>query len=296
MLIAVAEALDSNQEFLENHLDRWGFESTFFTTGAAVLQRFQQEAAPRMLLVSWDIPGPSALEVCRRLREGQDSQAVHIIALVGRARCHEALDALREGLVDDCVLSPVDAYSLEARLAVARKSLALRGRLARTESELEAQALKDGLTGLWNRDACLSFLRRELAVSQRDGNSVGAVLLDLPALREVNQEHGFEVGNQVLCSISEKLRTAVRTTDWAGRFSGQQLLVVLPNCSELRAQSVAWRLRQLVREVFEKAAITESREILCGAIAAETGDGDLDRFVASLLADLTARALAEKAS
>ncbi|MCH9648276.1 MAG: diguanylate cyclase [Deltaproteobacteria bacterium] len=293
MLIAVAEALDSNQEFLESHLDRWGFESTFFSTGAAVLQRFQQESAPRILLVSWDIPGPAALEVCRRLRDGQENQAVHIIALVGRARCHEALEALREGLVDDCVLSPVDAYSLEARLAVARKSLALRGRLARTESELESQALKDGLTGLWNRDACLSFLRRELAVSQRDGNSVGAVILDLPALREVNQVHGFEVGNQVLCSISEKLRTAVRTTDWAGRFSGQQLLVVLPNCSELRAQSVAWRLRQLVREVFEKAAITESRKIHCGAIAAETGDGDLDRFVANLLADLTARSLAE---
>ncbi len=290
MHIAIAEALKSNQEFLEDHLQRWGHNVETFSRGAALLQRLQKAQAPRTLLLSWDLPAPSAGEVCRLLREPADGLPPHVCLLVGRSRFHEALEAVSEGLADDCLLLPLDAYPLEVCLVTARKNLALRGQLARTEAELGAQTLKDGLTGLWSRDASLTFLGRELAGSRREGTPVSAVLLDLKGLRDLYDLHGLEKGNAALKEVADRLRTAVRTTDWAGRFSRNRILVVLPNCGEARARSVAVRLSQVAQEGLATAAVVGCTQVHSGAAAAEKDEEDVHRFLAAVEVDLAVRA------
>ena len=289
MHIAIAEARKSNQEFLEDHLQRWGHEVETFSNGAELLQRFEGAQAPHIVLLSWDLPAPSAAEVCRRLRGGTHGLSTHLCLLVGRPRFHEALEAVDEGLAEDCLLLPLDAYPLEVSLATARKNLALRGRLALTAAELGVQTQKDGLTGLWSRDASLAFLGRELAGSRREGTPVSAVLLDLEGLRDLEDLHGFEQGNETLRILAERLRTAVRATDWVGRFARDQLLVVLPKCGEARARSVASRLSQVAQEGLATAAVVGCTGVRWGSAAAESGEGDVDRFIARVQADLAAR-------
>ena len=287
MQIAIAEAQKSNQEFLEDHLQRWGHDVESFANGAALLQRMGKPKAPRVLLMSWDLPAPSAKEVCRRLQETPPESPVHLCLLVGRSRFHEALEAVNEGLADDCLLLPLDAYPLEVAVVTARKGLALRGQLARTEAELGAQALKDGLTGLWSRDASLTFLGRELAGSRREGTPVSAILLDLEGLRDLYDLHGFELGNETLEIVADRLRTAVRATDWSGRFSRDQILVVLPNCGEARARSVAARLGQVAQEGLAKASVVGCTRVRWGVAAAQKGEEDVNRFLAQVSAQLS---------
>lgn len=283
MHIAIAEAQKSNQEFLEDHLQRWGHDVETVTNGAALLQRLGKPKPPRIILLSWDLPAPSAGEVCRRLREAASEVPIHLCLSVGRNRFHEALEAIGEGLADDALLLPLDAYALEVALVIARKSLALRGQLARTKAELGAQTLKDGLTGLWSRDASLTFLGRELAGSRREGTPVSAVLLDIEGLRDLYDLHGIELGNKSLGEVAGRLRTAVRATDWAGRFSRDQILVVLPNCGEARARSVAARLGQVVQEGLATAAVVGCTQVRWGVAAAEKGEEDVNRFLAQVL-------------
>jgi len=283
MLIAIAATEATDREFLEDHLHRWGFTSEALDTGVAALQRVQEPSPPRVVLVSWTLAGPSAEETCRRIRALEGGPRPHIVLLVARPDFHQALEVVAEGLADDFLLRPLDAYSLEARLTVARKALALRGRLALTEAELETQSLRDGLTGLWGRNACLSFLRRELAGSQRSGSPVGAVLLDLPGLEGVDRNQGFDAGAKVLQTVAERLRTAVRTTDWAGRFSERQFLVVLPSCGQARVSSVAARLAQVVQEGIVAAGTpTAFSEVRCSSSVAEPGQEDVDQFLAQV--------------
>ncbi len=292
MLIAIAEAQRSNREFLEDHLSRWGFESEAFEDAPSLWQRLQEPAPPRVVLLPWDLPGQSALEFCQRLEAEEDVPPVHVVALVERARFHAAFEAMAAGLLDDCVLLPLDAYTLEARLAVARKALALRGRLARTEAERATQAWKDGATGLWNRDACLTFLRREVAGSRRDESTVGAVLLELGGLPQMERVQGFEAGNNVLRAVAENLRTAVRATDWVGRFTEHQLLVILPQSSEGRADSVSHRLARVVRQTLVASLTTVPLDLRYTAAIAHPRD-DADRFLTLLQTNLAATAWPE---
>ncbi|MCB1036220.1 MAG: diguanylate cyclase [Acidobacteria bacterium] len=287
MQIAIGEAQKSNREFLEDHLQRWGHDAESFGSGAAILDRLKKAAPPRLLLLSWELPAPSAPELCRRIRELEGVPPTHVCLLVSRARFHEALKAVSEGLADDCLLLPLDAYPLEVLLVTARKKLALRGQLARTEAELGNQTLRDGLTGLWSRDASLSFLDRELAGSRREGTPVAAVLLDLTGLRDLYDRHGLELGNQTFAVVAERLRTAIRATDWAGRYSRHQILVVLPNCGEARARSVGSRLGQVIREGLAAASSADFTGVRYGALAAEKGEKDVHRFLSQVEADLT---------
>jgi|GEM_PF-5599108 len=294
MFIAIAEHGDASQDFLERYLKRWGFDTELLASGDALLARMAAPHPPQAVLLRWGLPGPPTREVCARLRSSTGETQTftphtHLIALVGRDRSDAVLEALRDGLVDDVLVLPLDAFSLEMRLAAARKSLALWRRLERTTQGLEAQAMKDGLTGLWNREASLAFLRRELVGSGRDGSPVGVALLAIRDLAAINRACGHQAGDQMLRSAADALHTSVRTTDWAGRFSGATVMLVLPGCSVTRTQSVAARLARGMAAHLEATPLAGYRGIAYGAVSASDGNEGVDQVMARVRADMAAR-------
>ena len=109
-------------------------------------------------------------------------------------------------------------------------------------------ASHDALTGLWNRDAILKMLRRELARSKRLRTPLGVVLADLDDFQQINGLIGQDQGDLVLQEVAWRLGSLVRPYDTLGRFDGDSFLALLPNCDALACRSVGDRLRQAVND------------------------------------------------
>jgi len=123
----------------------------------------------------------------------------------------------------------------------------------RDQEKLYQLANFDTLTGLANRSAILTRLRQELAHAKSKNASLAVMFLDLNNFKYINDIHGHETGDKVLCTIAERLQSAVRDyTDAIGRLAGDEFLIVLPNIKQRsKAEKVVTRIRQSLAPAIE---------------------------------------------
>ena len=131
----------------------------------------------------------------------------------------------------------------------------LRTRLASRKVELQdalatirALAQIDELTRLSNRRHVFELLKAEQARCLRSSEPLSVVLIDLDHFKAINDCHGHAVGDAVLCGFAQALREGLRETDGAGRWGGEEFLLVLPRMPASAAAALVDRLRGMVSE------------------------------------------------
>ena len=102
------------------------------------------------------------------------------------------------------------------------------------ELELKLQATTDPLTGLFNRRQYESLFQRELDRVRRHASALSLCVVDLDHFKKINDEHGHDVGDQVLKHVSRLFVDTLRNTDIVGRFGGEEFVLLLDN-SDLAA-------------------------------------------------------------
>jgi diguanylate cyclase (GGDEF)-like protein len=121
---------------------------------------------------------------------------------------------------------------LQETVTQTKAELTLAAKIAGDAQEaLKEQALKDGLTGLWNRKAIFAMLEREVCRAQRDKFPITLLMLDMDHFKNINDTHGHLTGDEVLREAAGRLIEVMRPYDFAGRYGGEEFLVVLPSCS-----------------------------------------------------------------
>jgi diguanylate cyclase (GGDEF)-like protein len=93
----------------------------------------------------------------------------------------------------------------------------------------------DPLTGLFNRRHFDAALKRELARARRKEVPVSLVLVDIDHFKRVNDEYGHAVGDAVLRTIAQQLRLGIREGDIACRYGGEEMVLLLPECTAIDA-------------------------------------------------------------
>ncbi len=155
------------------------------------------------------------------------------------------------------------ASSLASHAAIALEN-------ARLHRIVEQQALVDGLTGIANRRQCEDALTAEIARAERLGSTLTLVLADLDDFKAVNDLHGHVVGDDVLRHFSEVLRATVRDSDLAGRWGGEEFLLLLPGADAIGGAQLAER----VREAFGERTDERTVEVTCSFGVAQHRPGD----------------------
>jgi diguanylate cyclase (GGDEF)-like protein len=142
---------------------------------------------------------------------------------------------------------PFDAeQTLNANSLASQAAIALEN--ARLHRIVEQQAVVDGLTGLANRRRCESSLTAEIARAQRLGAPFTLVLADLDDFKAVNDRNGHVVGDDVLRGFASVLRATVRDTDLAGRWGGEEFMLLLPGTDAAGGVELADRVRNALAE------------------------------------------------
>jgi len=127
------------------------------------------------------------------------------------------------------------ALTVAEHIALALANLRLR-------ESLRAQAVRDSLTGLFNRRYMEQALEREVLRAARSSRSVGVIMLDLDHLKNFNDTHGHEAGDMLLKVLGDYLISHVRAEDIACRYGGEEFVVILPEASPAMARSRAEEL------------------------------------------------------
>ena len=98
---------------------------------------------------------------------------------------------------------------------------------ARAHAKVSREANSDTLTGLPNRRALDEHLEEELYSAHRTGHSFATIMMDLDGFKEVNDQYGHPIGDQVLRVLSNYLSQGLRTSDFLARYGGDELTLVL---------------------------------------------------------------------
>jgi diguanylate cyclase (GGDEF)-like protein len=113
----------------------------------------------------------------------------------------------------------------------------------------EIRAATDGLTGLPNKRAATDALKRMFAQASTTGSPLALLLLDLDHFKQVNDQRGHAVGDQVLANVGAVLRSVLRSRDFAARNGGEEFAVLLPDTEMSAAVEIAERVRMAIAEI-----------------------------------------------
>jgi len=259
-ILQIAGDEDEAHGLLQRHLER-----TLPATSAVVLNR--NNSADRLEAVT-PLPAGSPLpgtlrgaepRSCLAVRSGRVHRAnggraallsCPVCAPVPGTSCCLPLTVGGE-VIGSVLLSRPEPYSEaeEQRISESVQQAAPVLANLRNLAVAEIRAATDGLTGLPNKRAVNDALKRTFAQAATTQAPLALLLLDLDHFKQVNDQRGHPVGDQVLANVGATLRNVLRVRDFAGRNGGEEFAVLLPDTSITEALEIAERIRAAVAEI-----------------------------------------------
>jgi diguanylate cyclase (GGDEF)-like protein len=115
----------------------------------------------------------------------------------------------------------------------------------RLRRRISEDAMRDGLTGMFNRRAFSDLFEQVYQSTTRHGTALSLLMIDADKFKSVNDELGHQAGDRVLQFISDTIRSSLRLSDFAGRYGGEEFIVCLPYTDIRGARTVAERIRMV---------------------------------------------------
>jgi len=155
---------------------------------------------------------------------------------------------LTSDLIDSYQRLAQDFQHVQAELSETKQALEKKQQeVAAVIAQADEVSHTDSLTLLSNRKQIIADLQRQVMSSERYQQPLSISILDFDHFKNINDEYGHSVGDEVLRSVALQLRDHVRSPDILGRYGGEEFLLLLPNSTIQAASEQAERLCELVR-------------------------------------------------
>ncbi|HZQ83807.1 MAG TPA: diguanylate cyclase [Acidimicrobiales bacterium] len=241
-LVAVVEDSIVVRSVLAQHLADRGYEPMEAFDGEEALRLFE-ERQPDVVLLDVNMPGLSGYEVLDEMKRTPALAKIPVIILTVRQSAEDAIRGLELG-AHDYLRKPVQPVELAVRVASALRLKAAQDELVDRNVELERISRTDFLTGLPNRRHTDDELKRACSASRRHGRQLGLLIIDIDDFKQVNDLAGHAAGDAVLREVAWRLQSVLRPEDTAGRWGGDEFLVILPDTGADGIKAAARRLTE----------------------------------------------------
>jgi diguanylate cyclase (GGDEF)-like protein len=264
------------------------FDARFFTEtlvplGACV---FQVVRAPRLSIArklldeeSFDViaadlglPDSTGLETFRALRLHAPETAIAVLTGLDDEKL--ALCAVRDGAQE---------YLVKGQTSARELARALRYAIERQAAQTAAHqlALRDELTGLYNRRGFLLLSQREIALSRRGGRSSVLIFADLDGLKRINDDLGHEQGDLAIIETAQVLKTCFRDSDIVARLGGDEFAALAIESSGREAEFIEARVEEALLRQNERPGRRYDLSLSLGALPLASGeDASLEQLLA----------------
>lgn len=212
--------------------------------GIEGLKRLLSETVD-LVICDLEMPGLDGGKLIPMSRSAQGRE-VPFVMITAVQDPHRRAGLFREG-ARDVVTKPFDPEELLARIQTHLERVRLQEELIEKNRLLEELSTTDALTGISNRRFVDETLELEFMRARRHGTPLSVVMGDVDHFKRVNDDFGHPAGDRVLRMVAQILQRRLRATDFAGRYGGEEFLVVL-GAPEDGAQLLAERWRCEIEE------------------------------------------------
>lgn len=151
--------------------------------------------------------------------------------------------------------------------------------LAVAYRQIEDQAYRDFLTGLWNRRAMYEKMEMEVSRSRRNGLEFCLIMGDIDNFKHVNDRYGHDTGDSVLKKIAGVLESSVRREDYVARWGGEEFLIMIPAAVLEKGLNIAEKIRLRIEETEIKSDTTTIRTTITFGVAVFTEKDNLEDVI-----------------
>ena len=225
---------------LARNISNWGYKVITARNGSEAWNHILKDNI-RLTILDWMMPGIDGITLCRKIRKElptDKTEYVYIILLTGKNQQEDIIEGLSSG-ADDYMIKPANLLELKVRLMNG-------SRIINLEDKRIQLATTDSLTNLWNRRKIFEFLGEEIDRAARERIYIGTIMIDIDNFKQINDNFGHSVGDKVLSEVAFRLKHSLRRYDKIGRYGGDEMLIVLPNCDQSNVTIIAERLKQVV--------------------------------------------------
>jgi len=225
--LLVADDSNVSRAMLSAITKSWGYEVILAEDGLQAWHIMQEDNAPKMLLLDWEMPKMNGIEVCQRVIEQNPENPPYIVLLTSRTTSADIVEGLSKG-ANDYLSKPFDSAELQVRLQVGKRMIEMQDKLNATLDELTELASHDALTGLLNRRAIMEGLPKEIKRMERQEQVLCVGMCDIDHFKQINDTYGHLVGDDVLKEVTKRMKGTLRDYDLLGRYGGEEFLVITP--------------------------------------------------------------------
>jgi two-component system cell cycle response regulator len=202
-------------------------------------------APPDVILLDIEMPGLNGYQVLELLKAEPTLKDIPVVFVTSRSSTEDITRGLLAGGHDFLTKNP-ETFELMARVSAAMRIKKLQDELNLRNEQLDKTSRTDVLTGLFNRRHLVEQLKSSISTGSRRDEPVGVLLFDVDHFKSVNDTYGHPAGDAVLIELARRLSSELRAGDVAGRWGGEEFLVILPSTGLAGTVEAGERIRSVV--------------------------------------------------
>ena len=247
--ILLVEDSKAGAAIIRSYLEAIGMEVVHFEDASQAYKEIEKNDFD-LIITDVVLPGEmTGLSLTRAVRRMAGAKKrIPILAITALDDTARKLEILHSG-ANDYVHKSVHLEEIQARVRNLVTLKKLWDQIDRQQEQLQDMAMKDPLTGLYNRNFLLSYAEKSIRQAHRHQHDLSLLVIDLDSFKQINDQFGHTVGDSVLIETSGILTKNCRKEDVAARFGGDEFLVLLPHCNLDFAQEKAGLLLQMIGDL-----------------------------------------------
>jgi two-component system cell cycle response regulator len=233
-----------------------------------------------IVITDYFMPEMCGHELCRLLRQKEEMKQVPLLFVSAYDSRGSALEFFKAG-ASDYLKKPFIEEELLAKIGIHLRAKKYVNELEKLNNVLENLAVRDGLTGLFNRRYFQAELGRRFILSSGNKQELSCILLDLDYFKKVNDTHGHAFGDSVLVQFSEILMKNIRSSHIAARYGGEEFVILLPGVSTSKAVALAEKIRSDTNKHLFSDGVTSIHMHISGGVSSLQANrpGNADKLV-----------------
>ncbi len=242
---AIVLIVDDTPEYLQTLANclKEDYHIKIATNGERCIELAQSDTPPDLILLDVVMQGQDGYETIKKLKENEHTSSIPVIFVTGNDEEKDEEKGFLLGAVD-YIAKPIQPAIVRVRV----KNQVL---LKKQHDDLTWIAMRDPLTGLFNRHYLLEAVGQKMSHAARHKEALCLLVIDLDYFKNINDQFGHLEGDNVLKEVSNLLKESCRKEDISARLGGEEFALVLDNCSIEMAEQKAEKLRKSIEDRFE---------------------------------------------
>lgn len=209
--------------------------------GQEALAVLQKHPGIKLALIDYFMPGMDGVELIHKIREAYPKEDLAIIGISGAGNSRMSAEFLKSGANDFLVketIAPEEFYCRVNQCLENNENI----------HAIREAAIKDFLTGLYNRRYFFEVGQKFFANAERQGTALACAMIDIDFFKKVNDQYGHEAGDLALKHVASILDGMTRGSDLAARLGGEEFCILAQNMNTEHGPAVFDQIRQAIEE------------------------------------------------